>query len=417
MGLFLWGSLFAQEYYNSCSQAFALCPNTTFSLSNINANATVCTNCEDDFTFCFSGENTIWMKFKTNVTGGNANINFSQLQFQNLPGQGNSLQAAIIAATVPCISSSYSLVSNCVSNGNNNFVLTANGLTPNTTYYVVVNGAMGTTTQAEATFDVMLSGGGVDQNASIIVSTPDNFICKGNTATFVAQTSGCTNKSIFYWYVNDSLIGSSLDSIFIYNQLSDLDEVTAKVTCFTYCTDTFISNSLQFNVASFLVDAGEDIGIRQGETVKLNGATSGNNITWSPPYTLNNPNIIQPIAQPLETTTYFLTVGNGNCTITDEVTITVKKGLTIPNTFSPNGDGINDSWDILGIDAFPNCQIEIFDRWGQMVFQTTGYPPNKRWKGTSKSGKALSASAYYYVIQLHKDQKEKPLKGVVSIIY
>lgn len=410
-------SAIAQESYNNCANAITLCPGKTFTLNNINANATVCSNCEDDFSYCFSGENTIWMTFTTNPSGGDVALLFNNLQFQTNPGQGSALQAAIIQANLPCISSSYSLLSNCESNGTSNFTLSANGLLGNTTYYVVVNGKMGTTSNAEASFDVALSGSAVDRNPTFSISTSTTSICKGNTATFTAQTSGCSNQSNFNWYVNDSLVGSTQNPTFSYNHLSNNDKVTATVTCFSHCQDTLTSNFYIFAVADFLVDAGKDVHINQGETVQLNGQTNQSSILWSPPYAMNNPNTIRPIVQPKETTTYFLTVSNGNCSITDEVTVFVDKGLVIPNTFSPNGDGVNDDWEILGIQNYPNCHIQVYDRWGQLVFQTSGYPQNKRWKGTSKSGKNLSAGAYYYVIDLHNNDKSKPIKGVVSIIH
>src|SRR5690554_4530589 len=127
----LW--IFGQEDYNNCADAFELCPNSTFSLNNINANATVCNNCEDDFNFCFSGKNTIWATFTTNNSGGDVNVNFSNIVFEDNPGQGNALQATIIKATLPCISSSYSLMSNCVANATTDFSLNAVALDPITT--------------------------------------------------------------------------------------------------------------------------------------------------------------------------------------------------------------------------------------------------------------------------------------------
>src|SRR5690554_5073624 len=162
---------FGQEEYNNCADAFELCPTTTFSLNNIDANATVCANCEDDFNFCFAGENSIWMTFTTNDLGGDVNVDFSNIVFENNPNQGNGLQATIIEATVPCVSSSYTLVSNCEANANNDFTLTANGLSPNTLYYVIVNGTMGSGLNAEATFDVNLNGVGVMRNPQLNIST------------------------------------------------------------------------------------------------------------------------------------------------------------------------------------------------------------------------------------------------------
>ena len=406
----------AQETYNNCANAIELCPSNTFTLNNIQANATVCPNCEDDFNFCFSGENSIWMTFTTNATGGPVTAHFNNLVFENLAGQGNGLQAAIIEAAVPCISSSYTLISNCESNGTGNFTLTTGNLPPSTTYYIVVNGTMGATANAEATFDVFLDGTGIERHPQFSISSNQSNICKGEAVTFLANTQLCDEQSTIAWYVNGNLVGTTSDTEFVYTDLSNNDIVTAKVSCFDQCRDTLTSNAIPFTVIDFMVDAGPDHTIHKGESVQLEGNSTETNIIWHPSDHMSNPNAIDPVVIPQETTTYFLTVDNGTCSITDETTVFVEEDLEIPNTFSPNGDGINDTWEILGIEDFPDCDIQIYSRWGQLIFQTTGYSKEKRWDGTSKSGKALSAGAYYYVINLRDDEYDKPIKGTVSII-
>lgn len=407
---------FGQEEYNNCADAFELCPTTTFSLNNIDANATVCANCEDDFNFCFAGENSIWMTFTTNDLGGDVNVDFSNIVFENNPNQGNGLQATIIEATVPCVSSSYTLVSNCEANANNDFTLTANGLSPNTLYYVIVNGTMGNGLNAEATFDVNLNGVGVMRNPQLNISTSTTTVCKGNNVVFNAIVQDCDDQQQFNWYVNGTFVSSTVDSTFEYKDLEEGDIVSAELVCFSQCKDTITSNSISFTVHDFLVDAGPDFYIQQGESVKLQGQTSENNILWTPPYEISDVTIIQPIVAPNETTTYYLTVDNGDCSIVDEVTIYVEDNLKIPTLFSPNGDGINDEWEILGIDNYPNCYIQVFNRWGQIVFQTNGYPKDKRWDGNSESGKELTSGTYYYVIDLRDENEQQPKKGTVTII-
>lgn len=408
--------IFGQKEYNNCADAFELCPNTSFSLNNIGANSTVCANCEDDFNFCFTGENTIWMTFTTNDLGGNVNVDFNNIIFENKPGQGNALQAAVIEATLPCISSSYTLISNCVANATNMFSLTSVGLLPNTTYYVIVNGAMGASKNAEATFDVSINGAGVARNPIISISTNRTTVCEGENIVFEAATIDCDDQLLFNWFANGVLIGVTVDPTFEYKELQDNDVISAEMVCFIQCKDTIASNSISLTVLDFLVDAGPDFYIQQGESIQLQGQTSEVNINWSPSYNMNDPSFIKPIVSPNETTVYYLTVDNGICPITDEMTVFVEDELKVPNTFSPNGDGINDKWEILGISNFPDCNIQVFSRWGQIVFQTTGYPLEKRWNGTTQSGKELAAGSYYYVINLRDEKYEKPLKGTVTII-
>ena len=74
----------------------------------------------------------------------------------------------------------------------------------------------------------------------------------------------------------------------------------------------------------------------------------------------------------------------------------------IPNTFTPNGDGLNDTWN-LDFSAYNEIKIEIYSRWGSLVWESTD--PNISWDGNSLSGKALPSNTYYYVISLNNGEK------------
>jgi gliding motility-associated-like protein len=405
-----------QTTYNNCSNALELCPGVPQTANNIDANSTLCANCEDDFSFCFDGENTVWFTFTTDIDGGDVNVDFSNLTFENLPGQGSALQATVIEATVPCVSSSYSVISNCENNAAGNFTLNATGLNPETTYYVVVNGEMGTSDNAEATFDIEINGDGVDRDPAILIGATPTVACEGEQVVLFALVERCDNQSVIDWYANGDLIGSTVDTFFVTQDINDGDQITATITCFEQCPQELTSNQIPMTIISFDVDAGPDLVIEQGESIQLQGSSSETGFVWSPDVNMNDPNILNPIVNPNQTITYFLTADNGTCSITDEMVVTVNSGLVIPNTFSPNGDGINDTWEILGIEKYPDANVQVYNRWGQLIFQTTGYPPSKRWNGTSKSGKSLAASAYYYVINVRDDDFDEPLKGHVTIL-
>lgn len=80
-------------------------------------------------------------------------------------------------------------------------------------------------------------------------------------------------------------------------------------------------------------------------------------------------------------------------------------GLDLQDIISPNGDGINDTWHILNIDRYPNALIRVFNRWGNLVFQSRGY--NTPWNGSYNfSGKTLPSGSYYYHIDLKGDGTE-----------
>jgi gliding motility-associated-like protein len=83
----------------------------------------------------------------------------------------------------------------------------------------------------------------------------------------------------------------------------------------------------------------------------------------------------------------------------------------VPNTFTPNGDAINDVWKIENLSLYPNYHIQVFNRYGQAMYDTKDY--SKPWDGTIQ-GKPLPSGTYYYIIDLGGARKTK--KGYVTII-
>ena len=83
----------------------------------------------------------------------------------------------------------------------------------------------------------------------------------------------------------------------------------------------------------------------------------------------------------------------------------------IPNVFTPNGDGINDTWQIKNLPDYSDCEMNIYNRYGQLIHRSLGY--SKEWNGSS-NGQPLPAATYYYIIDLKTGAK--PLSGFVDII-
>jgi gliding motility-associated-like protein len=161
-------------------------------------------------------------------------------------------------------------------------------------------------------------------------------------------------------------------------------------------------------------DAGPDRSFLEGGSVGLLGSGTGNNITylWTLPATLNNATIPQPVASPTSDITYTLKVRSADgCESTDDVFVKMLKAPAIPNTFSPNGDGVHDRWDIAYLESYPGATVQVFNRYGQLVFESKGY--TKPWDGTYK-GKPLPIGTYYYLID-PKNGRNK-MSGFVDII-
>jgi gliding motility-associated-like protein len=83
--------------------------------------------------------------------------------------------------------------------------------------------------------------------------------------------------------------------------------------------------------------------------------------------------------------------------------------FAIPGGLSPNGDGINDTWNIQGLEDYPGTSISVFDRWGKKLFFSTS--ASEPWNGTFE-GKELPTADYYYIIELDNGEK---YHGVVTL--
>ena len=104
---------------------------------------------------------------------------------------------------------------------------------------------------------------------------------------------------------------------------------------------------------------------------------------------------------------FVWTLDNGDCgTTSDTMTIYIKDCLTItiPDAYSPNGDGTNDTFIITNIESYPENDFVVFNRWGNKVYEASPYTNAQAWDGTSQFGSAfgegLPESTYYYVLDL-----------------
>lgn len=85
------------------------------------------------------------------------------------------------------------------------------------------------------------------------------------------------------------------------------------------------------------------------------------------------------------------------------------------NAFTPNGDGINDTWQIPGIQSFQSSEVNVYNKWGQQVHLNSPYSNDAGWDGT-QNGSDLPSGTYFYVIVVFNNCEEESLAGVVNII-
>lgn len=160
----------------------------------------------------------------------------------------------------------------------------------------------------------------------------------------------------------------------------------------------------------------QQIVLGQEATLEVSGGNAVPGYIWEPSVTLDTATGPTVVAAPPESTDYTVTGDVGPCeNLTATVSVLVGPPVSIPNTITPNGDDVNDFWRIAGIGQFPNAQVTVFDRWGQIVFKDIGYA--QPWDGKN-NGRALPTATYYYVIELNSDVIEiPPITGAIALIH
>jgi gliding motility-associated-like protein len=153
----------------------------------------------------------------------------------------------------------------------------------------------------------------------------------------------------------------------------------------------------------------------QQASLTVGGAPAGASYSWSPAEFVSNPTGQNPSAFPTETTAFAVQSNIGTCLVSDTVIVPVGVPINYGNAISPNGDNVNDSWEIEGIEKFDRAEINIYDRWGQNVFRSIGYAT--AWDGTNR-GKKLPTGSYYYVIELNSPVVYiEPFTGYISVLH
>ena len=180
--------------------------------------------------------------------------------------------------------------------------------------------------------------------------------------------------------------------------------------CVQYDTVTIVIDDV------YLLSAGKNRTIVKGQRTTLGGkptAPTGRNVVWTPNISLDNANTMNPVATPEETITYIASSGiEGGCLVKDTVEVIVDDKIKINDAFSPNGDGVNDKWEIGILQDYPNAKVQIFNRWGQLLYESQPYDA---WDGTYK-GKDMPLGTYYYIIDLNDGGSTQTLSGAITII-
>ncbi|HJT74713.1 MAG TPA: MBG domain-containing protein, partial [Chitinophaga sp.] len=243
-------------------------------------------------------------------------------------------------------------------------------------------------------------------SAPVITAQGNTTFCTGGTVTLQSSEA-----PVYEWYRDGSRVANAAGRSLTVNESGNY---TVKAIYGNFS----VTSSAVSVIVNPLPDAdvqltGEST-ISKGETVRLI-ASGGSSYAWSPVAGLSDAQSAETDARPATTTTYQVTITNNEgCSVTKEITITVKDDyqLEATNILTPNGDGKNDLWIVKNIDMYPQNEVKIYDRAGRLIYRQQGYTNN--WNGTV-NGQRLAEGTYYYIIDLG-DNKPK-FKGFITIIH
>ncbi|HTK18435.1 MAG TPA: gliding motility-associated C-terminal domain-containing protein [Mucilaginibacter sp.] len=196
--------------------------------------------------------------------------------------------------------------------------------------------------------------------------------------------------------------GQSSDQISVKQSGTYKATVTSAAGC-----STEVSTDVQFFPNPILNIPNTAVCVPSHKSVTLTAPTGMSTYTWNGQQGNNTFIVDHP-----QTVTLTVTDANG-CQATQDIQVADEcPDVRIPNAFTPNGDGINDTWDIIGLEYDQTAMVRIFTRYGQQVFQSKGY--GIPWNGEYQ-GKKLPTGAYYYIINTKNGTQT--YSGEVTIIY
>lgn len=241
-------------------------------------------------------------------------------------------------------------------------------------------------------------------SGTVLVSAPDlslgddTYICSG-------ETFEISPEGTFYSYLWSD--GSALP---VYSTSTE-GWISCEVTDVYGCPAV---DSIYLTVRDLpYVELGRDTSLCGSQSMVLSGGPDASSFLWSTGEL--SPEIT--VFQGFQVVSVLVTDVYG-CQNSDTVTIRDCDPNVffrdIPTAITPNGDGKNDTWRIEKLEAYPDAEIDIYDRWGRLVFRSDpGY--SQPWDGTDMSGKELPMDSYHFVIRLNFGNDDRII-GIVTIV-
>jgi len=162
-----------------------------------------------------------------------------------------------------------------------------------------------------------------------------------------------------------------------------------------------------------VVELGKDTSLCGSQTLILSAGTDGNSYRWSSGEDSPEITVFQGYQElTVQVEDDYGCRNAGSITIREcDPNVFLRD---IPTAFTPGTDGVNDYWKLEKLEAFPDAIVDVYDRWGRLVFRSApGY--SNPWDGKDMTGKDLPMDSYHFVIRLNSGQDDRVI-GIVTII-
>jgi gliding motility-associated-like protein len=258
---------------------------------------------------------------------------------------------------------------------------------------------------------------------SVNVASNPLSVCKGQPFQFTAAVSNAGSSPVYQWLLNGTIIGTNT-AAYNTSAIANGDTVACVVFGGPGCYSTDTSNSVIAIVwPQPYVGSANNITISAGQSATLNLPVTGTiaSYLWQPPFGLSSDTLASPEASPPHTTAYTLNVTTDNgCTATGGITVSVLSKIYIPAAFTPNGDGHNDIFYVMGGEAGDRIKdFSIYGRWGQKLFEVQNVlpgDPGYGWNGDCNGTQQLPGGYVYIAVITSANGTEKIYKGTVVLV-
>lgn len=269
-----------------------------------------------------------------------------------------------------------------------------------TTFYVTITSVSG----CSATDSVVITLAPA-LTPAVTISSAANNVCTGTPVTFTAVTVNGGMLPSFQWQKNGNPVGSNSNT-YTDLHLNNGDVIKCILTSNLNCAvpTTVQSNSITMAISSAPVNVRYPaLSAFPYQQLQLQARTNIGALSyqWLPNTGISNNLIYNPVfyySQSQEYNIRMLTASG--CTVVDTLLVEIKgnKGIYVPRGFSPNTDGSNDRLYPILIGIKQLSYFKIYNRWGNLVFETTSGNPANGWDGTFK-GKPQPVETYTWVVQ------------------